>query len=74
MAFSALMSIWNFGMFLCLKVVKTLQILFPDTENASLKYVFDVKPYLSSLNTFPLIKETNSIKAAKSLAMTVQGH
>lgn len=74
MAFSAWMSIWNFSMFLCLKVVKTLQILFPDTEDGSLKHGLDVKPYLSSLNTLPLLKETNSIKAAKSLATTVQVH
>lgn len=61
------MSTWNFSMFLCLKGVKTLQILFPDTENACLKYVFEVKTSLSSLNTLLLLKGTKDIKAVKSL-------
>lgn len=68
------MSIWNFNMFVCLKGVTTLQILFLDTEDGCLKYVFDVKPSLSRLNTLSLLKQTNRIKAAKSLTKTGQVH
>lgn len=66
------MSIWNLSVFLCLESVKTLQILFPDTEYASLKYVFDVKSSLSSMNTLSLLKETNSVKAAKSCTKMIK--
>lgn len=54
-------------MFLCLKGMKTLQILFPDTEDACLKYVFEMEASLSNLNTLLLLKGTNDIKAVKSL-------